>query len=589
MPQTPLTENPSAGRTSADKAFAGRTPLLQTLFLQTIFLQTLLLPTVFLLPTASAAPSDRSFFKQRVAPTPAPVATPASEPTEPANPLTSVDALTIPVAHGSIKETSPAAAGAPIVIHIQDAHANYEAQKHLAEILRHLIQRYALALVLVEGGSRNDSLSYMREYAPLEKRLQVADQFLKAGKISGENYLDLTTDYDFTVYGVEKPELYDANMSAFLKVEQAQPPAKLALANYRTAVDRLKEKLYPQEVKDLEIQEAAVAKSEESLTGHYQKLAALAAERQVALAPYANVQQFLKVSELEKGMNFQAVELERGKALQALAKSLPKDEMDGFLKRSREIKKGLATASAFYRALRAKLTPDQLVEYPTLAAYCDYLDKFEAINHADLFSEVESLSEQIKLTYLTTADQKTLARIAKDVAVLSDLVEMKLIPEKHDYYVGHRAEFDPTAWGKELAAVARKAGVEIPEFDPGTLKTSVPVVEEFYTVARQRDRAMVENAMTQVAAFDVPVAVLITGGFHTPVLTDLLKRRGVSYAVVAPKVPAVTDADIALYHKVLKETYVPMAPQHRASPPPGEQAAVPGPVAAATPTSATTQ
>ena len=545
-----------------------------------------LLSTLSLSP-ALAAPSDRSFFKQRVAPTPAPAAAPAEQaPTEPAKPLTSVDDLTIPVAHGSIKETSPAIPGAPIVIHIQDAHANYEAQKHLAEILRHLIQKYGLSLVLVEGGSRNDSLSYMRTYAPLEKRQQVADQFLKAGKISGENYLDLTTDYNFTVYGVEKPELYDENMSAFLKVEQAQPPAKLALANYQTAVDRLKEKLYPKEVKDLETQEAAVAKSEESLTGHYQKLAATAAERKVPLAPYPNVQQFLKVSELEKTMDFQKVEFERGAALQELTKTLPKDELDGFLKRSKEIKKGLATASAFYRALRARMTPEQLTAHPHLAAYCDYLDKFEAINHADLFSEVEALSEQIKATYLTTAEQKSAARIAKDVAVLGDLVDLKLIPEKHDYYVAHRAEFDPGQWGADLAAIARKAGVEVPEFDPGTLKTSVPAVEEFYAVARQRDTAMVENAMTQVGAFNVPVAVLITGGFHTPVITRLLKSRGVSYAVVAPKVPAVTEADIALYHKVLKETYVPMAPQHQV-PPPGEQAAVPGPVAAAATTSTT--
>lgn len=551
------------------------------------------LTTVVAVPLACAAPSDRSFFGKREAPKPAAVATP-TETLEPAKPLTSVDALTIPVAHGSIKETSPGNPGAPIIVHIQDAHANYEAQKHLAEILRHLIQRYGLALVLVEGGSRNDSLSYMRTYAPLEKRLQVADQFLKAGKISGENYLDLTTDYEFTVYGVEKPELYDANMSAFLKVEQAQPPAKQALTGYQTAVARLKDTLYPKDVKDLETQEAAVAKSEELLTGHYQKLAALAGERKVALTPYANLQQFLKVSELEKGMDFQKVEIERGQALQALSKTLPKDEMDSFLKRSREIKKGLATASAFYRALRAKLTPEQLVDYPTLAAYCDYLDKFEAINHADLFSEVEALSEQIKLTYLTTSDQKMLARIAKDVAVMTDLVEMKLIPEKHDYYVAHKNEFSPAEWGQQLSAMARKSGVELLDFDPGTLKTSVPAVEEFYTVAGQRDSAMLENAMKQVTAFNVPLAVLITGGFHTPVLTRMLKSQGVSYAVVAPKVPAVTEADIALYHKVLKETYVPMAGQQDAAPiVPGPEAGTspatpPGPIASATTTSTTT-
>ena len=527
-------------------------------------------------PAAAAPASDRSFFSRREAPAPKPLPSvdAPTEPDEPTRPLRSVDDLTIPVAHGSIKETSTAMPGAPIIIHVQDAHANYEAQKHLAGILEHLIKRYGLSLVLVEGGSRNDSLSYMRTYAPLEKRKEVAEQFLKQGKISGENYLDLTTDYNFTVFGIEKPELYDANMSAFLKVEQAQPPAKRALANFQTAVDRLKAKLYPKPVKDLEEKEAAVEKSEESLTTHYQRLAAEAGEQRLGLASYPNLQQFLKVSELEKTIDFKQVEIERGKVLEELTKVLPKEELDGFLKRSKEIKRGVATAASFYRALRSKMSADQAAASKQLVAYCEYLAKFDQINHSDLFSEVERLSEQVKNSYFTTADQRALARIAKDVEVLSDLVDMKLIPEKHDYYVAHKADFDPSSWAKDLAQIAKQAGVEIPEFDTGTLKTSVPAVEEFYAVARQRDKVMVDNALAQLKAFNVPYAVLITGGFHSPVIMSLLKQQGVAYAVVAPKVPAVTEADIALYHKVLKETYVPMTGQQpSATPPPAPRPA----------------
>ena len=516
----------------------------------------------------AAEPSDRSFFKQRQAPPPKAATTPldteTEKSTEPAKPLTRLDELTIPIQHGSVKESSTAAPEAPILIHIQDAHANYEAQKHLAAILEHLIRKYGLSLVLVEGGSRNDSLSYMRTYAPLAKRKEVAEQFLKAGKISGENYLDLTTDYPFTVFGVEKPELYDANMAAFLKVEQAQPPAKQVLGAYKTALETLKEKLYPKEVKELEARETAVEKNEESLTTHYQRLSALATERKVSLTPYPNVQQFLQVSQAEKTIDFKAVELERGQILEELTKTLPKAELTAFLDRSKQIKKGMATASSFYRALKAKLTPAQLAAHKQLSAYCDYLERFEAINHAALFSEVESLSEAIKATYFTTPDQRALARLATDVAVLTDLVDLKLIPEKYDYYDAHKREFDPAQWGRDLTAMGRKSGVTIPEFDAPTLRTAVPAVEEFYVIARQRDLAMVDNGLKQLEPFQVKFAVLITGGFHTPAITELLKKRAVSYAVVAPKVPQVTEADIALYHKVLKETYVPMAPQHQA-------------------------
>src|SRR3989338_9127747 len=161
-------------------------------------------------------------------------------------PLT-LDNLRIPTEHGTLKETHTA--HEPIIIHIQDAHANYEAQKHLAGILDYLIRAHGVALVLVEGGSRNDSLSYMRTYAPLEKRKQVAEEFLQSGKISCENYLDLTTDYNFTVYGIEKPELYDQNMEAFFSVEQVQAKALGAMTGFRAAVEALKQLSYPEEVK----------------------------------------------------------------------------------------------------------------------------------------------------------------------------------------------------------------------------------------------------------------------------------------------------------------------------------------------------
>ena len=47
-----------------------------------------------------------------------------------------------------------------------------------------------------------------------------------------------------------------------------------------------------------------------------------------------------------------------------------------------------------------------------------------------------------------------------------------------------------------------------------------------------------------------PIATLITGGFHSPAITGLLKERGVGVVVVAPKVTQATDA--RLYRADLK-------------------------------------
>ncbi|MBI1953347.1 MAG: hypothetical protein HYS41_04405 [Candidatus Omnitrophica bacterium] len=478
-------------------------------------------------------------------------------------PLT-LDNLRVPTQHGSLKESF--AAKEPIVIHIQDAHANYEAQKHLSGILEHLILHHGLSLVLVEGGSRNDSLSYMRTYAPLEKRKSVAEEFLKAGKISGENFLDLTSDYPFTVYGIEKPELYDQNMEAFFNVEKVQPDALTAINGFRQAVAELKEKLYPDPVKALELKEIEVQAGRVPLAAHYQELSDEAGKLKLPLGSgeYPNLTSFLTASRLEGEIDFKQVEKERTRFLESLTKSLPKAEMDGLLNQSLELKKGLITPATFYAILKGHLKPEQAAEYPVLARYIEYLGLFEGIDHAALFTEVEGLSGRVKEAYFTTREQRDLARIAKDVSVMGDLLELKLTPDSYDYYASHKGEFKPDRWADDLRGLGTKQKPALTfALTPGPLNAAKPAMSSFYEVARQRDLAMVENALKRIEEFKVPFAVMIAGGFHTPAFERLFKDRKVSYAVVAPKVGKVTAADTEKYHRVLKETYVPMSEPYR--------------------------
>ncbi|MBI3318936.1 MAG: hypothetical protein HYZ90_07370, partial [Candidatus Omnitrophica bacterium] len=472
--------------------------------------------------------------------------------------------LRIPTQHGSIKETY--AAREPLIIHIQDAHANYEAQKHLAGILEYLILNHRISLVLVEGGSRNDSLSYMRTYAPLEKRKQVAEEFLKSGKISGENYLDLTTDYPFTVYGIEKPELYDQNMEAFLTVEKVQPEALSAVQGFRQAVELLKAELYPQPVKDLELRELEVQAGRVPLAKHYQALAEEAKKQKIPVGEpdVPNLFKFLGASRLEGELDFKAVEAERTRFLEDLTRMLPKPEMDLLLKQSLELKSGLVTPATFYGHLKDHVRPEQAAEFPTLVRYIRYLDLFEGIDHAALFTEVEGLSGRIKDSYFKNKDQRALAQTAKDVGVLGDLLELKLTPDSYEYYSAHRKEFRPDKWADSLRDLSGRLKAPAAfSLAPGPLNAAMPSMTSFYEVARQRDVAMVENALKRIEEYKVPVAVLIAGGFHTPAFERLFKESKVSYAVVAPKVGKVGPEDTAKYHRVLKETYVPMSEPYR--------------------------
>ena len=113
-------------------------------------------------------------------------------------------------------EPAPSAHTAPVLIHIQEAHANPEAQRHIIRILEDLIAHHGLRLILVEGGSGDVGLADLRAVAAPEQRRQVAEKYLDLGVISAEEYLDLVSDHPLTLWGVEEPALYDQNFEALL-------------------------------------------------------------------------------------------------------------------------------------------------------------------------------------------------------------------------------------------------------------------------------------------------------------------------------------------------------------------------------------
>ncbi|MBP9733312.1 MAG: hypothetical protein KBD07_02930, partial [Candidatus Omnitrophica bacterium] len=110
--------------------------------------------------------------------------------------------INMPLEHVTVQEIHPGTNG-KLIIHIQDAHANLSGQQSLAKALDKLLSQYDLRLVLVEGSARDSSLDEIRKLAPLKEWSIIARRFLYEGIISGEEYLNLTTEHPMKIIGVE--------------------------------------------------------------------------------------------------------------------------------------------------------------------------------------------------------------------------------------------------------------------------------------------------------------------------------------------------------------------------------------------------
>jgi hypothetical protein len=60
--------------------------------------------------------------------------------------------------------------------------------------------------------------------------------------------------------------------------------------------------------------------------------------------------------------------------------------------------------------------------------------------------------------------------------------------------------------------------------------------KQYYSLALERDTALIENTLQRMRRLRNDKAILVTGGFHTQGITNILREKGISYVVICPNI-----------------------------------------------------
>ncbi|MDA9101404.1 hypothetical protein N9K06_01865, partial [Omnitrophica bacterium] len=92
--------------------------------------------------------------------------------------------LNIPAELGTIDQLSSGAG--PAIVHIQDAHGNFEAQKNIRAILNYLHHEYGFDLVLLEGAQSKLKPELLRFFPQrMDLTLQIAEALTRDAIVKG--------------------------------------------------------------------------------------------------------------------------------------------------------------------------------------------------------------------------------------------------------------------------------------------------------------------------------------------------------------------------------------------------------------------
>jgi hypothetical protein len=463
--------------------------------------------------------------------------------------------INMPLEHVTVQEIHPGTNG-KLIIHIQDAHANLSGQQSLAKALDKLLSQYDLRLVLVEGSARDSSLDEIRKLAPLKEWSIIARRFLYEGIISGEEYLNLTTEHPMKIIGVEYRDLYDEAVKAYAAIVDRRKDILHYLYQAKVSLDRLKVRMYPRELRDYEARKGPNdGTSTLDFKSGFADLMKLAEQAEYPLTDLPQVRKLKDLMDKESLVDFEKAGKEQEAILKGLSVAGADEEVREFTEASRRLRYSQVSQYLLVQKLLQTASNREVAieNFPELMAYAGYLEKFTDLKMEALMSELEYLEDKVYEKLLPDDETRKVRAIDRFLGLLGNAYKLQMSSHDFGMFTYNEKDFKTEGW---LAFMNRQL------VDLGFFESLVPYKSyledarsdfgHFYQLVGERDNAFVENAERIMSEQHENAAVLIAGGYHTAHLTELLRKEGTSYIVLTPVVTDTTDheryEDLLLSH-----------------------------------------
>src|SRR3989338_7948926 len=130
--------------------------------------------------------------------------------------------LTVPAEFGRISDvyTAPGVGQSKekLVVYIQDAHSNYDAQKNIQNLLAYLSEHYGIKLIGVEGAIGEVNPGLFDFFDRNETNLAIADRLARKGELSGAELFSFQAPAGTYISGIEEEVSYREDLKLFKKL-----------------------------------------------------------------------------------------------------------------------------------------------------------------------------------------------------------------------------------------------------------------------------------------------------------------------------------------------------------------------------------
>ncbi|MBI4115168.1 MAG: hypothetical protein HY447_01195, partial [Candidatus Omnitrophica bacterium] len=452
-----------------------------------------------------------------------------------------------------------------VVIHIQDAHVNEEAQRNISKVLQYFVERHGLSVINLEG-AEGDLYTELFSFFPSKKaRKSISDYFLKEGRLTGPEYLAIVERPDVKLYGVEDQAIYEENRKAYIEALDSKEQDERILDEIGKVLEGVSRHVFSDDLQELFLRHQAFQEGGNELVSYIGFLKGTAEKHHISLYDYPLIHSLVSLVQLEREIDFEKAEAEIENLTKDLRKLLSRERLSRFLVNTVQFRMKKMRRSDYYGYLEEEIKDLPIFDieqtrYDNLLKYLHYMRLYDSID-VKVFDEVDAIERAVKSKLFRSAEEIELDRLYRIHSIYQKLFHFTLTKQDADFFYTYRDQFKVEAFSQFLTPLLEKYhfAFRLPG-NMDQLEKDLPRVERFYSVALKRDRILIERAIEKMERDNQKIAAIVTGGFHTPGIERYLREHDYSYLVIAPRISKAIDSEkeAALYEQAIKQKPMPL-------------------------------
>ncbi|GEM_PF-3396254 len=428
------------------------------------------------------------------------------------------------------------------VVHIQDAHCNPFAQHRIAELINYLNAEYGMDMVNLEGGVGEYDLSVFHSITGEAIRREVTDYFVEKGELSGAECFAVNNPGRVELWGVEDRGLYMSNLKVYRNSLAHKTQTDRLLQQLTFILDNLKMHIYSPELLKIDKAYHAYKSREMEFRDYLSFLFNTAKAQGIDLERFGNLYLMMQAMEHEEKIDFKRAEKERKVLIDKLKKALSRNELRELVSKTVDFKTKRISRKMFYGYLfdKASHLNLDLKRFSALNGYISYVSTYEDVDRAKVMDEIDDLEAKIKEKVYRNKTERILNGLSRILALLKNIFAIALTKTDYRYYMKNKDSFNV---GNFISFFGKESPKYKMTFQPDEgiieLDDRREDLAQFYELSFKRDKAFLENTRftthtPQPPYKEMKSAILVTGGFHTENLCELLKNNDISYVSILP-------------------------------------------------------